>query len=148
MYAASAQIAINYFPIGTGAGTFSSQPSFSMYYSPLYYEYGLAKLYGASPEMSKFLMDTGWPKFIAEAGWIGGGAYILCYLFAFLVLAKGFLNSPSMTNVMGIFLGALIFSSALGAAVFTSDIGLVVCATFFFMAHLEGKYLKNMSNSA
>jgi len=133
----SAEIATDYFPLGSGAGTFSSQPSRSLYFSPLYYEYGMTFYYGATENFSSFLMDAGWPKFIAEAGWIGGGAYFLAYLITLLGLLLSFLKNPNPINTFGVLLGALIFSSALGSSIFTGDIGLMICALLFFCQSLE-----------
>lgn len=139
LHVKSAEIANDYFPLGSGAGTYSSQPSRSMYYSPLYYEYGIAHYYGASAEYSSFLMDVGWPKFIAESGWLGGGAYFFAYLVSFLGLAFSFLRRPTAINVFGIMVGSIIFSSALGSAVFTGEMGLMVCALLFTCAYLDRK---------
>jgi len=140
----SAEIATDYFPLGSGAGTFSSQPSRSIYFSPLYYEYGMTFFYGASEEQSSFLMDAGWPKFIAEAGWIGGGAYFLAYFIAALTLVISFFKNPNAVNVFGIMISLLVFSSALGSAVFTGDIGLMMCALLFFCRYLDKKHTGGM----
>lgn len=140
----SAEIATDYFPLGSGAGTFSSQPSRSIYFSPLYYEYGMTFFYGASEEHSSFLMDAGWPKFIAEAGWIGGGAYFMAYLLSLLGLLLSFLRRPSSVNVFGVLIGTLVFSSALGSAIFTGDIGLMMCALLFFCCYLDQKHTGEM----
>ena len=135
----SAEIATDHFPLGSGAGTFSSQPSRSIYYSPLYYEYGMHEHYGASEEYSSFLMDAGWPKFISEAGWLGGSAYFLAYLIAIAKLAISFFRGTNPANIFGLMLGSLIFFSAIGSAVFTGDMGLMVCALMFTCLHLNRK---------
>lgn len=137
LYVASTQIANDYFPFGSGAGTFASQPSRSLYYSPIYYEYGVNFYYGASSEYSSFLMDVGWPKFLAEAGWLGGGAYFLAYFMALIGLVLSFLRSPSAVNMFGLMVGTVVFSSALGSAVFTGDMGLMACAILLFCRYLD-----------
>lgn len=136
----SVQIASDYFPLGSGAGTFSSQPSRSIYFSPIYYEYGMNMFYGASEENSSYLMDSGWPKFLAEAGWIGGLSYFLAYLISLFSLLVSFLKRPTAVNTFGVLVGTLVFSSALGSAVFTSDIGLALCALLFFCGYLDKIY--------
>lgn len=135
----SAKIATDYFPFGSGAGTFSSQPSRNIHFSPFYYEYGMHYFYGATEENSSFLMDAGWPKFIAEAGWIGGGAYFMAFLISFVRLFLSFSASPNSMNLLGVMVGSIIFSSALGSAVFTGTIGLMLCAIFFLCYFLNYK---------
>lgn len=137
LYKKYAIIAFDYFPFGSGAGTFSSQPSRGMYYSPLYYEYDISHYYGTTPDNSSFLMDVGWSKFIAEAGWIGGGAYALSYIFVFVVLFKSMIRKPSVVNVFGVLLGGLVFSSALGQSIFTAELGILLCALLFFSYYLD-----------
>lgn len=137
LYVTSAEIAGDYFPIGSGAGTYASAPSRSLYYSPLYLEYGIGHLRGASEEFSSFLMDVGWPKFIGEAGWIGGGAYFLAYFISLSSLVSSFLKQPTQANVFGVFIGVSVFSSAMASAVFTGAMGLVLCALLFYCVFLD-----------
>lgn len=76
LHVASLSIAKNYFPFGSGSGTFASMSSRNIYYSPLYYEYGFSTMYRAGPFDGNFLMDAWWPHVIAEGGFIGCVFYI------------------------------------------------------------------------
>lgn len=68
-YKASIQIIKDYFPFGSGLGTFSTNAA-AEYYSPLYYKYRLSDVWGLTPENPMFLADTFYPV-LAEYGIIG-----------------------------------------------------------------------------
>lgn len=102
-----AEIANEYFPLGTGWGTFGTYYAVKVY-SPVYIKLGwenhsmLGRVNGP-----QFLMDTYWPGIYAEAGWIGlvgiiiiMGALLFCILnmfkfdkkiYAASLLAYGFM---------------------------------------------------------
>ncbi|HEX4215502.1 MAG TPA: hypothetical protein VIA06_19450 [Candidatus Dormibacteraeota bacterium] len=82
LYLTSVRIADDHFPLGVGFGRFASKLSVSPY-SPVYREYGLADVYGLSPQTRFYLLDTSWPAVLGEAGWLG----LLAYLGATLLLA-------------------------------------------------------------
>jgi uncharacterized membrane protein YhaH (DUF805 family) len=67
----SIDYASHFFPLGAGAGTYASPPSIQMGYSNLYYAQGLGRMWGASPENPKFLLDVFWPKVLAQTGYFG-----------------------------------------------------------------------------
>lgn len=56
--------------IGWGPGLWGGHVS-TIFYSQLYFEYGLSQLWGASPEHSTFLSDGYWPHVLGEIGLIG-----------------------------------------------------------------------------
>lgn len=76
-------IAKDYFPIGTGFGTYGSYYS-AIYYSPVYYKYGLNTIYGMSPELYSFICDSFWPMVLAQSGFLG----IIFYGLAIYKLLK------------------------------------------------------------
>lgn len=78
----SVKIAKDYFPLGTGFGTFAS-PVSRDYYSPVYDQYGLSNIWGLSREMGAFICDTFWPMVIGENGVLG---FIIYLIFWILVL--------------------------------------------------------------
>ncbi|MEL7029282.1 MAG: hypothetical protein AAGL49_08710, partial [Pseudomonadota bacterium] len=78
-YTAAVEIAGDYFPLGTGAGTYLSAPSRFPVFSPVYHKYGLSKIDGGSPDNPIYLLDTFWPKILGEAGWIGFIGYLVFY---------------------------------------------------------------------
>lgn len=85
LYAKSLEIAGDRFPIGVGGGSFASMPSYTYGYSNAYRDYQMDSIWGASEEMSRFLMDAHWPKIIGQGGFLGFVAYLLllksCLLF-------------------------------------------------------------------
>lgn len=81
---ASIDIAIDNFPIGSGAGTFASPPSYQYGYSWVYVKYGLSSVWGASPNNSSFLQDVFWAKVIGQSGFLGA----CCYLSIIIILLR------------------------------------------------------------
>jgi hypothetical protein len=79
-YLAAPKVASDYAPLGAGWGTFGSSASRDVYYSPLYYTYDIAHTWGGSEKFGSFLMDTFWPRIIAEQGWLGFLLYIWLWL--------------------------------------------------------------------
>ena len=70
------QLFKEYFPFGTGFGTFGSA-SAAKYYSQLYYDLGFDEIEGMSPRDPRFLNDTFWPMIAAQLGLFGTVAYVL-----------------------------------------------------------------------
>jgi hypothetical protein len=79
LFRSGAQVAMDYFPWGSGFGTFGGGINQS-FYSPLFYKYGLHRIWGLSPEKSSFINDTFWPHVMAETGIFG-------LIFYFLIIA-------------------------------------------------------------
>jgi hypothetical protein len=76
LYTTSEKIGADHFPLGVGFGRYASYMSHK-HYSPVYYEYGLARVWGLSPRFSNFIEDTSWPSVIGETGYGGGAFYIV-----------------------------------------------------------------------
>lgn len=68
-YKAAIQILKDYFPFGSGLGTFATNAA-AEYYSPLYYTYHLSDVWGLSPKFHAFLADAYYPT-LAEYGIVG-----------------------------------------------------------------------------
>lgn len=68
-YKVSIQIMKEYFPFGSGLGTFATNAAAELY-SPLYYKYKLYDVWGLTPENPMFLADTFYPV-LAEYGIVG-----------------------------------------------------------------------------
>lgn len=70
-------IARQSFPLGGGFATFGSAVTADPnYYSPLYYLYGLANIWGLEPDNILFISDTFWPVVLGEFGFLGLGLYV------------------------------------------------------------------------
>ncbi len=113
----SVQVANDYFPLGSGFATFGSYFS-GQEYSPLYYTYNLAKVWGLTPSRHSFLNDTFWPMIIAQSGWIGTILFIIALLCLFFSIQKVFhVNSCFYSSLLSGFIYLLISSSAESAFV-------------------------------
>lgn len=85
MYLAGFNIASDYFPFGSGMGTFGSLASIIGGYSNLHIEYGVSKIGANEPQdVAKghhTLLDTYWPHIIAELGYIGTLIFLMIWFF-------------------------------------------------------------------
>ena len=83
MTGSALQIALDYFPIGTGFGTFGSTYA-KQYYSPVYMIYGLADHPELGENSRLYLTDQFWPILLGENGVLGTIIYcgLLLLLFA------------------------------------------------------------------
>lgn len=77
----------DYFPLGSGMGTFGTEIA-STYYSPLYVRYGLNRFW-ALAEGGSELTDCYWPAILAEFGFFGGVLFVVLILHFFWL----FMNS-------------------------------------------------------
>ena len=70
LYMGSLEIAGDHFPLGAGMGRYGSWMS-RVEYSPLYAEYGLARIPGLRESNSQYATDTFWPMVAGEFGVFG-----------------------------------------------------------------------------
>ncbi|WP_448919902.1 hypothetical protein [Eubacterium sp.] len=77
----SITLAKNFFPLGTGFGSYGSRMA-SQNYSKLYINLGYYKYaaQGMSEENGIYLSDTFWPIVIAQTGWIGTVSFVMALL--------------------------------------------------------------------
>lgn len=100
LYVAAYQISQDYFPFGSGQGTFGSYPVGKVY-SPIYYDYDLTTVHGLSPEDtfgntgSHFIFDTHWSSIIGEMGFIAAFLYFCLWMLP-AVKAARFIRSPNV----------------------------------------------------
>lgn len=86
MYVAGFQIATDFFPFGSGMGSFGSLASISNgYYSHLYFDYGIADI-GSNSAYRVFiglhtLLDTWWPHILGELGFIGTAIFLYLWFY-------------------------------------------------------------------
>lgn len=87
----SFEIANEYFPTGTGFGTYGSAESGGTdSYSAVYYMYGLNNIWGLGYGKTFFLSDTFWPTIIGEFGHIGCIVYIILLVLIFKRIQNGY----------------------------------------------------------
>ncbi len=132
----------NYFPLGSGFGTFGSDQA-ARNYSQLYYQYGFNKLFGMTPEDGSFLSDTFWPMAIGQFGWVGGILYISAYIMIFLSFKNNKYNSQTKAFLYAAFLQYMIH--AVGSAILSSSAGLI---GFMALAIFTVSYDDNQKNKS
>lgn len=87
LYSVGEQIASNDFPLGVGFGRFASYPS-RIYYSPVYDEYKLSRVWGLSRSYPNFIDDTSWPSVIGETGYGGFAIYVVGLLALIVAIIR------------------------------------------------------------
>lgn len=87
LYFKSIDVARDAFPLGVGFGRYGSWMSY-VYYSPVYYQYGLSQVWGLSKEYPNFIMDTFWPMIIGEIGFFGLALFIIIFFIMVKMLYK------------------------------------------------------------
>ncbi len=87
MLRTSIEVAKDYFPLGSGFGTFGTDIS-RQYYSKLYIYYGISNVYGLSKDYSAFVTDSMFPAIIGETGFLGVILYILIFYNIFVGISK------------------------------------------------------------
>lgn len=92
------KIANDYFPLGTGFGTYGSDVTKESY-TDLYYIYGLNKYYGLSEDLPGFITDGYWPMIFAQFGWIGS----IITIIVLLLIYKDIKNKINKINCGGIY---------------------------------------------
>lgn len=85
IYITAVRLANDHFPLGSGLGTFGSAGAM-IFDRSLYFELGFQSYWWFLKK--NFLMDTYWPNFVAETGWIGA-LFMLC---SFACLGKLSIN--------------------------------------------------------
>lgn len=105
MYIASYNIALDYFPFGSGMGTFGSLSSIINGYSNVYFDYGVSTIGSNSPTDvaagHHTLLDTYWPHILGELGFIG--TLLFLYLWFYPVkLALFKIRSTKDTFIKGL----------------------------------------------
>lgn len=88
LYVASFEIASDFFPLGTGQGTFGSVPV-NEYDSKVYDDYYLSGVYGLNDDYDvNFKLDTHWASVIGEQGILGFLVYFALFIYPIVYLMK------------------------------------------------------------
>jgi hypothetical protein len=112
LYQVSFLISMNDFPLGEGFGRFGGYIA-KIYYSPVYYEYGLHTIYGLRPDDPKWATDTYWPNIIGEIGLLGALILLGLYLKLILNLFKKYNNIKDQDLKVYILFSAFILLQGL-----------------------------------
>jgi hypothetical protein len=129
LYKTGEQIADEDFPLGVGFGRFASYPS-TLYYSPVYYQYKLDRVYGLSVKFPFFIDDTSWPAVIGETGYGGLAAFVIGLVALIAIGIQRLRNTPTdlrwVPLAMLCVLGVILIDSLGEASLFSW----LVTATF------------------
>ena len=135
-------IAKDYFPIGTGFGTYASNTA-AENYSPVYFMYGLNYIHGLSETDMLFGSDTFWPIIIGQTGVIGTVLYVWVLVMLFRrVLGMKNINLYAYTS--GIFMFAYLMISSTSEPTFCNAISIPLALLLGFIFAIE----KSVENHA
>lgn len=127
------RIANDYFPIGTGFGTYGSDVTKESY-TDLYYLYGLNSYYGLSEQFPAFITDNYWPMIIAQLGWFG----CLITLIILVLIYIDIRNNINKVNSGGIYLIIFyIIISSIAAQLLVHYLGVLLFLTLALLMKVK-----------
>ncbi|GHU81780.1 hypothetical protein FACS189415_0840 [Bacteroidia bacterium] len=130
LYATSARIFVDYFPFGSGLGSFASYSS-GVYYSDIYAKYGIDKIYGMNSVDYSFIADTYYPC-LAQFGVAGVLLFILFFIYLFRKSYQIFKQNPQVKYlIITVLIICYFLIESIADATFTGHRG-------FFMMLLLG----------
>lgn len=123
----------DFFPFGTGFGTYSSYFS-GKYYSWVYEVYGIENVYGISKIYWGFIADQFWPMVLGQFGYFGLIAFITIiykYIMLFIVNLKSSMNLRQKQFMYVSLLGLLLLLiDSSSDAIFTQNRAVVIFSLF------------------
>ncbi|AWH51208.1 hypothetical protein C1925_19570 [Stenotrophomonas sp. SAU14A_NAIMI4_5] len=133
----SVKIANDSFPLGSGAGTFASAPSYKLGYSDVYRVYGLDRVYGISQETGNFITDVFWPKILGQSGYIGLIAYLIFIFRLGIPALRRYSSTRSHSSALAsmAWIAAVIIS--LASVPFNNEFFLIALAVFLAFARTD-----------
>jgi hypothetical protein len=96
LYLTSLKILYDFFPFGSGLGTFGNHAS-RIFYSPLYYQYHLDQIWGLSKKFPFFIADTYFPQ-LAQFGFFGISIFILFWKSVYEKIKAKFITRNSLDD--------------------------------------------------
>jgi hypothetical protein len=97
LYTTGERIASENFPLGVGFGRYASYAS-HIYYSPVYFEYGLNMVWGLSRAYPDFIDDTSWPSVLGETGYGGLAIYVIGLMLVVFALLRRLRKAAATMN--------------------------------------------------
>ena len=129
----SIKIGNNFFPFGTGFGTYSSYFS-GKYYSWVYELYGIDDVYGISKAYWGFITDQFWPMVLGQFGYFGLTAFLVIiykYIMLFIIHLKQSIGQKQKQFMYVSLLGLLLLLiDSSSDAIFTQNRGVVMFILF------------------
>jgi len=123
----------DFFPLGTGFGTYSSYFS-GKYYSWVYEAYGIDNVYGISKTYWGFIADQFWPMVLGQFGYLGLAAFMVIiykYIMLFVVNLKQSIDLKQKQFMYVSLLGMLLLLiDSSSDAIFTQNRAVVMFILF------------------
>ena len=120
MYVVGVKIMVDFFPLGSGFGTFGSYLS-GAYYSNIYAMYGIDHIWGMTKYDYPFISDVFWPYIYGQFGVFGLLVYVKLIFSAFIRQFHSGISENSRIAVAAVWIYALIASTS--EAYFTNGTG-------------------------
>jgi hypothetical protein len=128
MYLACYNIAKDFFPFGSGLGTFASLASITNGYSDIHFQYGVAYIGANSPQdvldHNHTLLDTFWPHIFGELGFLGSLLYLFMWFYPCRLAYKTFRNTsvPFLKAISFYLFAVIIVMTWEGFSLYTPEI--------------------------
>lgn len=135
----SFDIGNDFFPLGTGFGTYSSYFS-GKYYSWVYDKYHISNVWGISRSFWSFIADQFWPMVLGQFGYFGLLAYfaiVYQYIVLFLKLLKNKAKKNSIFMFVALLGMLLLLIDSSSDAIFTQNRAVVLFMLFALFINLQ-----------
>lgn len=143
----SFRIMKDYFPIGTGFGTYASDVA-GEYYSPVYEKYGFREVHELQ-EGKGFFSDTFWPIIVGQTGFVGTISYISVLMNLFLKAVRVRLaNKRAYAAAIYVFIYLII--SSIAEPTFCNAVSIplaMIIGHIFFIEEKAEEYLTHSNAS-
>lgn len=128
LYLTGFQILFDYFPFGTGLASFATAAS-AQYYSDVYYEYGIDRVYGLAPDLDfNFICDTFFPV-LAQFGVIGVVLFTYFWVWIYEFLRAMIRQDAPLLKykfIIGSLITIFIMIESVAATTLTGSCGFIV----------------------
>jgi len=139
----SIKIGNDFFPYGTGFGTYSSFFS-GKYYSWVYEHYGIDHVYGISKAYWGFITDQFWPMVLGQFGYFGLATFIMIiykYIMLFIINLKRTVDLKQKQFMYVSLLGMLLLLiDSSSDAIFTQNRAVVMFIIFGLLINSYKSY--------
>ncbi|WP_016955319.1 hypothetical protein [Catenovulum agarivorans] len=136
LYAGSISLANEYFPLGSGLGTFGSSMSLSNKNS-MYHHLGISDYWWF--EGASYLTDTHWAMIVGESGYFGMLAYLAFLIVQFKICYRNYrqLSDYNYVPILGCMLVCFGFVSSLATPIYAGTLLPILCISLVVAANLK-----------
>lgn len=137
----SVDIGNDFFPLGTGFGTYSCYFS-GKYYSWVYDKYQISNVWGISRSYWSFIADQFWPMVLGQFGYFGLLAYFVLvyqYIILFLKLLKNKITKNNTFMIIALLGMLLLLIDSSSDAIFTQNRAVVMFLIFALFVNTQNE---------